>query len=173
MKKILALLIAAMMLIGLAACGGNDNAPTTTEAPATEGNDPAPTGGDEPATEETTLPAADLTVHENTFFTVGYDEADGWTLAEDDIYMSEYGGDVYLRILDDEGYTDVFAQITAYQEDAPDFRETLHANGVELKAYAEGTWPTESIGGLQMAAVEKEDNEWYFFDRNVEAGISY
>lgn len=173
MKKLLALLLAAMMLISLAACGGDEPAPTTTEAPVNETNDPAPTGGDEPATEETTLPAANLTVHENTFFTVGYDPADGWILEEDDIYMSEYGGDVYLRILDEDEYTDVLVQITAYQEDAPDFRETLHANGVDLKAYAEGTWATESIGGLQMAAVEKDDNEWYFFDRNVEAGISY
>lgn len=173
MKKILALLLAVLMLVGLVGCGEkNDPTPGTT-APAAPTKENEPTKGNDPAKSETTKLDENLTIHENTFFTVGYNEEDGWTLAEDDIYISEYGGDAYLRILNEDGYTGLLVKITAYEEGASNFRETLHANGVDMKAYVEGTWETENIGGLQMAAVDKEDGEWYFFGRNEKAGVSY
>ena len=34
LKKVLAIAMASMMVFGLTACGGNDAAPATTEAPA-------------------------------------------------------------------------------------------------------------------------------------------
>ena len=64
-KKLLALLIAVLMLIGLAGCGEKEESPTETKE----------TGQSEPAQID-----EDLTVHENTFFTVGYNEEDGWVL---------------------------------------------------------------------------------------------
>ena len=48
MKKILALLLAALMALALAGCGGNAETPVPTEVPATE----APAATEVPASEE-------------------------------------------------------------------------------------------------------------------------
>lgn len=165
MKKNLALLLAALMLIGLAGCGGEKNAPGTT-APA------APTAGNEPAQDETTLPAENLTIHENVFFTVGYNEEDGWTLAEDDIYLSEYGGEVSLRILDAEGYTNILVEIEAYSTDHEDFRDALYFGGFDEKAYVNGTLETVDIGGQAMLYTD-DGEERSFFGRNEGAAVTY
>ena len=173
MKKILALLLAVLMLVSLVGCGGNnDPVPGTTDpAASTKGTEP----GKESDPAQSTPPKIDenLTIHENTFFTVGYNEEDGWTLAEDDIEAYEGGGYAYLRILDEDGDTGLLVYIEAYEESASSFRETLYANGVDMKAYVDGIWVSETIGGLQMSAVDKEDGEWYFFGRNEAAGVSY
>ena len=173
MKKILALLLAALMLIGLAGCDVPDDPVPGTTAPATSTKGTEPGKQTDPAPSVPPEADEDLTVHENTFFTVHYNEEDGWTLDEDDIYAYEYGGYVYLRILDEDGYTGLLVNIEAYEEDASSFRESLYANGVDMQAYVDGTWPSATIGGLQMAAVDKEDGEWYFFGRNEAAGVSY
>ena len=52
MKKILAMLLAAVMVLGLAACGGS-SAPAATEAPAAQ----APAATEAPATEAPAAPA--------------------------------------------------------------------------------------------------------------------
>lgn len=169
-KKVLALLLAIVMLVSLVGCSKSvDPGPQTAEPDETT----APSKENEPAQDESTELAENLTIHENTFFTVGYKEEDGWTLAEEDIYVSEYGGDVYLRILDADGNSQILVKITAYEEDVSSFRSTLYANDVDMKAYVEGVWVSENIGGLPMAAVDKEDGEWYFFGRNEAAGVSY
>lgn len=173
MKKMLALLLAVLMLVSLVGCGGNnDPAPGTTDpAASTKGTDPGkendPAQSDPPKIDE------NLTIHENTFFAVGYNEEDGWTLAEDDFYTSDSGGNVYLRILDEDGYTDVLIEVEAYEEEASYFREELHANGIALKDYVDGACALESIGGIEMAAADHGDGEWYFFGRDEAAGISY
>ncbi len=171
MKRYLALLLAVLMLISIAGCGGSKD---PTEAPSNESDPPKETAGtpESSATDPIEMDE-NLTVHENTFFTVGYKEEDGWTLAEDDIYMSEYGGNIDLRILDADGYTDVLVEVDAYEEDASSFRESLHNYGIDLKAYAEGTWVTENIGGERMAYVDTEYGERCFFSRNEAAGVSY
>ena len=164
MKKILALLLAVLMLIGLVGCNAPDDPVPGTTAP---GEVKDPVKNDPPKIDE------NLTIHENTFFAVGYNEEDGWTLAEDDINLSEYGGRVDLRILDEDGYTDLLVSIEASTEDASDFRGTLHLNGIDLKAYVDGTCEFENIGGEKMAAADQGDGEWYFFSRNAAAGVSY
>ena len=175
-KKILALALTVLMLINLVACGGNgapDNE-TTDSAVTNAGNEVSEVSEEEDPVSSTVTEIEDgLTVHENTFFTVGYKEEDGWTLADDDFDAYDGGGYAYLRILDEDGYTGLLVYIEAYEESASSFRETLHANGVDMKAYVEGIWVSETIGGLQMAAVDKEDGEWYFFGRNEDAGVSY
>lgn len=173
MKKFMALLLAVLMLVSLVGCGGNDDAtPETTDpAGATKGTDPS--NESDPTQTDPAQPTENLTTHENTFFTVGYNEEDGWTLAEDDIYVSEYGGNVYLRILDEDGYTDVLVEIDAFEEDASSFRESLYLNDIALKDYVDGTCALENIGGVSMAAADHGDGEWYYFGRNEAAGVSY
>ena len=70
MKKLIALLLAFMMVLSLVACGeGNGPANSTTAPKATDKATESPAATD-PAPDETTAPAANLTVHENTFCTV-------------------------------------------------------------------------------------------------------
>ena len=179
LKKILALLLAVLMLIGLVACNAPaDPVPGTTAS--TKENDPVattkgtePANQSEPAQSEPPQSNENLTTHENTFFTASYNEEDGWTLAEDDIYAYDSGGYAYLRILDEDGYTGLLVKIEAYEEDASAFRESLYYNDVDLKDYADGTCAMGTIGGQQMAAVDKEDGEWCFLGRDEEAGVSY
>ena len=172
-KKVLALILAVLMLINLVACGGNSDPAGETTAPAvpnagneaTKGTDPAP--GNAAATEE------NLTVHENTFFTVGYREEDGWTLAEDDFYIYDYGGEAYLRILDEDGYTDVLVKIMAYEEDHESFRDDLYFAGFDEKAYVAGTLETVNIGGQSALIVDDGYGTRTFFGRNEAAGVTY
>ena len=172
-KNVLALALALLMLISLSACGGNsDPAAETTKPAASNAGTEAPRET-APVPTNVTEPDDGLTVHENTFFTVGYQEEAGWLLAEDDVKAYDDGGYAYLRTLDADGYTDLLVYIEAYEEHASSFRDTLHANGVDLKAYADGSCVSETIGGMQLAAVDKQDGEWYFFGRNEAAGVSY
>ena len=178
-KKILALFLAVLMLVSLVGCGGNNDptSETTDPAASTKGTEPTkgtdPVKESDPAQTEPSKPDENLTIHENTFFTVGYNEEDGWTLAEDDIYVYEGGGNAYLRILDEDGYTDTLVEIDASEEEASYFRWELAVNGIDLKSYVDGTWATESIGGLTMAAADLGDGERYFFYRDEAAGVSY
>lgn len=173
MKKILALLLAVLMLIGLVGCNAPDDPVPGTTDPAASTKETDPSKESDPAQSEPPKIDENLTIHENTFFTVGYNEEDGWTLAEDDIYISEYGGDACLRILDKDGYTDVLIEVEANEEDASSFRESLYMNGIELKDYVDGACALENIGGMAMAAADQGDGEWYFFGRDEAAGVSY
>ena len=156
-KKGLALLLAVLMLLGLAGCDKSEGSKSGKK----------PTASTEPQL------ADGLTVHKNTFFTVGYDEKDGWVLEEDDIYKYDDGGSVYLRILDEDGYTDVLVKIEAEEASASSFRGMLHDCQVDLKAYAEGTWVTEDFSGVKLAVADDKYGDRYFLGRNEAAGVSY
>lgn len=173
MKKILALVLAVLMLISLIACGGNSE-------PAGEATDPAvQNAGNEATKEKEPVPSnapeieEDLTVHENTFFTVAYKEEDGWTLAEDDFDIYDYGGDAYLRILDEDGYTDILVKIKAYKEDHESFRDDLYFAGFDEKAYVAGNLETVNIGGQNALTVDDGYGNRTFFGRNEAAGVTY
>lgn len=161
-KKLLALCLAMLMIVGLAGCGGSNDPAPETQDPGETGEDVSPTAGDD-----------GLTVHENTFFTVKYDEEAGWSLGEDDFNASESGGEASLRILNTEGDTEILVDIDAYETDCASFRESLHNYGIDEKAYVEGTLATETIGGQIMIGAEDGYGGRDFFGRNEAAGVTY
>ena len=82
MKKLIALLMALLLMFCFAACGSSENEKTEPEnsnpvdtSSAVEEVKEKPTATPEPTAESE--PETQLTVHENTFFTVGYNEEDG------------------------------------------------------------------------------------------------
>ncbi|MBP3634179.1 MAG: hypothetical protein J6J43_06370 [Oscillospiraceae bacterium] len=165
MKKLLALLLALLMLLSLAACGEKEE--IEIEDPGVPVKEDVV---DEPVVEE---PETELTIHENTYFTVAYDEAAGWSIAEDDVYTYETGGNVYVRILDEEGNTDIVVTINADEDDPEDFRKALYVNGFDAKAYAEGSVETVDVGGQSMLYVDQDNGDRFYFGRNEQAGVYY
>ena len=163
MKKLIALLLALVMVFSLAACGGGEEAtnetPEATQAPK--------------ETEAPTEPEPALTVHENTFFNVSYNEEDGWSLAEDDVNVYESSGGVYMRILDEEGNTEIVVSIWAEKTDPDSFRKNLHLYGVDMQAYAAGEVETVDVGGQPMLYVDQENGDRFFYGRNEAAGVTY
>ena len=110
MKRMIAFLLALIMVLSLAACGKDEPSisenitkpiPSVTPEPAPK---PEPKPAPEPAPEPE--PEAQLTVYESTYFSVAYDEEAGWSIVEDDCYTYDNGGNVYVRILDAEGNTE-------------------------------------------------------------------
>ena len=164
MKKLLALLLAVLMLFSLAACGEKE--------PEIEIEDPGVPVKEDVETEEP-VEDGNVTLHENTYFSVIYDEAAGWSLAEDDYYIYETGGNAYLRILDEEGNTDIVVTINADEDDAEGFRKSLYVNGFDAKAYAEGNVETVDVGGQPMLYVDQDNGDRFFFGRNEEVGVYY
>lgn len=172
-RKIVAFTLALLMLIGLVGCGDGETTEETekpSETTVNTGNVPT-----ENVPQETTALASEegFSLHENTFFTVKFKEEEGWTLAEDDFYLWEEGGNADLRILDAEGYTDIMVSISAYEDDAESFRETLHNNELDERAYVAGNLETVNVGGQPMLYVDRSYGERYFFGRNEGAGVSY
>lgn len=165
MKKLLALLLALLMLLSLAACGEKEE--VEIEDPGVPVKEDVV---DEPVVEE---PEAELTLHENTYFTVAYDEAAGWSIAEDDVYTYETGGNVYIRILDEEGNTDIVVTINADEDDPEGFRKALYVNGFDQKAYVDGTLETVDVGGQPMLFVDQSNGDRFYFGRNEAAGVYY
>ena len=167
MKKRIALLLALIMVLSLAACGGDkepsikDNVPTAapTEAPK--------------ETEAPTEPGPALTLHENTFFNVSYNEEDGWSLAGDDINKYESSGSAYIRILNEEGKTEIVVSIYAEKKDPESFRKNLYLNGVDMQAYVAGEIETVDVGGQPMLYVDQSNGDRFFYGRNEAAGVTY
>ena len=141
----------------------------TTSAPVGEKEEPEP----EILPEPEPAPDSQLAVHENTFFTVAYDEAIGWGVAEDDFYTYDGGGNAYVRVLDEEGSTELVVYINAEEEDASAFRKAMYVNDFDLKAYAEGDMETTDVGGQPMLYVDRQNGCRFFFGRNEAAGVYY
>ena len=173
-RKIGAWILIMGMLMGLVGCGGDGDVTEETGTPEeTTVAQGAP--ATESAGEETTaVSVADGSViHENTYFTVKYYEEDGWTLTEDDFYMWEEGGNADLRILDAEGYTEIMVEISAYEDDAESFRETLHSYEMDERAYVAGELETVNVGGQLMLYVDRSYGDRYFFGRDEGAGVTF
>ena len=162
MKKLIALLLVLIMVLSVAACGGKE-APQA-EAPATEPPTEAPT-------EAPTEPEIPLTIHENTFFTVGYNEEEGWSLSEDDISIYDDGGSAELKILDvnENSLAEVF--IYAMTKNAFTFRESMATHNIDMQAYVNGQVETVEIGGMAMLEAPRGENGRFFFGRDEASGM--
>lgn len=163
MKKIIALLLAVIMLLSMAACGGKE-AEKEPEVPVTE----APEKPTEPPVTE---PPVTLTMHENTFFTVGYDEEAGWSLAEDDISLYDDGGSAELKILDANENSLAEVYIYAMTKKAVTFRESMATHNIDMQAYVNGQVETVEIGGMAMLEAPRGENGRFFFGRDEASGM--
>lgn len=177
MKRMIALLLALIMVLSLAACGKDEPSisdnikkpvPSETPEPAPE---PEPEPEPEPVPEPE--PEAQLTVYESTYFSVAYDEEAGWSIADDDCYTYDNGGNVYVRILDAEGSTERVVYINSDKKDASSFRKAMHTNDFDMKAYAAGELETYDMGGQPMLYVDQGNGTRFFFGRNEAAGVYY
>lgn len=167
MKKLTVLLLVLIMVLSLAACGGG-------KEPSIKDNAPAEVSTEAPKeTEAPAEPSPALTLHENTFFNVSYNEEDGWSLAEDDFDIYENSGNAYIRILDEEGRTEIVVSIYAEKKDPESFRKNLYLNGVDMQAYAAGEIETVDIGGQPMLYVDQSNGDRFFYGRNEAAGVTY
>jgi len=153
MKKYLALFLALVMVVGMVACAKEEKKPEAEKA--AEGKEqtaeqaPAEAEGEEGFAEN-------LTVHENDYFSVGYDEAAGWVLPEDDINTYDGGAEVTVHLGEDSG---LYVYIYVYEAEAEDFREGLDGRGYDLKTYADGGYDMAEIGGLSLL---KEEGGTYY-----------
>ena len=181
MKKLLAILLALVLLLSLAACGEKEPSisdqkkePVVTETPEPVAKpEPEKKPEPKPEPEPEPEPEVQLTVHENTYFTVAYNEEEGWSVAEDDFYTYDTGGNAYVRVLDEDGSTELVVYINAEKEDASAFRKALHVGGFDLQAYAEGSVETTDVGGQPMLYVDQGNGTRFFFGRNEAAGVYY
>lgn len=166
MKKLIALLLVLIMVLSLAACGGGGD--TATEAPK---ETDAPKVTDAPTEPVVTDPPVNLTVHENVLFTVGYDEEAGWSLSEDDINLYDDGGSAELKILENDGDSEVEVYIYAKIKNAWDFRESMATHNVDMQGYVNGTVETVEIGGIAMLEAPRGENGRFFFGRDEASGM--
>lgn len=170
MKKIIASLLVFTIVLSLTACDGGGGEASTDPSKETD----APKTTDAPKQTETpNEPEPALTVHENTFFNVSYNEEDGWSLAEDDIIVYESSGGAYVRILDADGNTEIVVSIWAEEKDPESFRKNLYLYGVDMQAYAAGEVETVDVGGQPMLYVDQENGDRFFYGRNEAAGVTY
>ncbi len=164
MKKAVAIMTAAMMVMSLAACGGSDQAAATTAAPAAEAKTEAPAAGGTDAEKPASEPSAAGNILEGK--TVGFAQTDSmsaWRTTEtDDIkkFVEEAGGQFIVK--------DAGGDIATQESDIRD----LVAAGVDFLVVA----PLED-NGLQGALQEAMENEIpvILVDRAIagEAGTHY
>lgn len=165
MKKTVAIMMAAMMVMSLGACGGSDQAAATTAAPAAETKAETPAAdsqGDEAGGSEAAAAAGNILEGK----TVGFAQTDSmsaWRTTEtDDIkkFVEEAGGEFIVK--------DAGGDIATQESDIRD----LVAAGVDFLVVA----PLED-NGLQGALQEAMDNEIpvILVDRAIagEAGTHY
>ena len=181
MKKMLALFLVLVMLVSLVACGEKEPSiselkkePEVSETPeSAPETKPEPEKAPEPETEPEPEPEVQLTIHENTFFNIAYNEEEGWSVAEDDVYTYDNGGNVYVRILDNEGSTERVVYMNSDKKDASSFRDALYTNGFDMEAYVAGELETIDVGGQTMLYVDRGNGSRFFFGRNEAAGVYY
>ena len=139
MKKMIAVLLAALMLVSITACGSKEAQPTESQNPV------------ESDTVETTLSApVDGTALTTEFWSLAY-PAD-WELGEDDLSESEGSyASVTLSIPDpDSDYALVSVYIEASVEEPDEFRDLIKESGMDAYDLIEnGNAEYTTVGGVE------------------------
>ena len=161
--RILSLLLAALMLFSLAACGGKDGPePSQTTEGTEQTPPPVETAG-------TTINAA--------LFDLTYDEADGWVYEEDDFYDDDTYSSISLSIPEEgKDASLVIAEVYVSIEDPYSFRDNLISYGFDEYEYAVNqAYDFTPVGGVDC--LESEGYYWgtpclRYFNRVEGAGAS-
>ena len=191
MKRILAILLAAVMLLGLCACGKDEkNIASLTEK--TEGTETQPESGTEPdkkpdpepekepetdpEPEPEPEPEVEMTTIETELFTVSFPADDGWEYEEDDIENDSDYCSFDGFIFDGDGNRELAVRIYAGLDDPHEYREDLYDRGfdeyalVEENAYADDFY---TVGGQQLLKwVNDGGDTMFYFGRNESAGAT-
>lgn len=154
-KKILAVLIAALMLLTMAACGGKP-AGNDTPNPPTNSNTPTPTN--KPNNETTPNTPVTGEALDLELFSLTYD-SEVWTYEEDDLYDDESYSKIMMIIPDGEDSYTVNLEVRVSVEDAESFRDYLESYGFDAYAYAvNNAYELVNIGGVDC--LKQEGNYW-------------
>lgn len=152
MKKLLALLLAGIMVLSLAACGGD---PDPTEPPVS--------GQPDEANEIKT-----------GLFTLNYDQ-NVWNYFEDDTQDEEDYCFVTLQVPDpdDSEYYLIDAEIEVSLDEPYDFREDLVYYGFSQYEYeVNKSYETVKIGGVDLLKYDDGDDSLIYFNRLESAGAT-
>lgn len=184
MKKVIAMLLAAVMLLSLAACSSGGDKTTTAPKTATKPNTTtaasqtttAPAQSTPPEAETTLPPVLDLPgeLVETTFWSLRYDPAVWVWEYEEALYDSDYESSLYLMIPDPEDpeYGLTYLSVNARETDHENFRSNLRDNGFDLYEYAvNNAYDTVSIGGLEFLVDDSDDDYTFYFTRAFSAGV--
>lgn len=162
MKKLLALLLALVMVLSFAACGGEEEEPKKDRNKKT--------------TDKVTEPDVQIEGEEIELdlFTLVYD-SEIWE--EDEDYKddtNESWSKTVVTVPDGDSYK-TSVSIWASVEDLSGFRENLHSYGFEAEKYVDGDYDTVDIGGIEF--LEYETEYWgeactCYFARAEAAGAS-
>lgn len=159
MKKLFALLIALVMLLSLAACGGdqgNQNDPVKPDNSSNTGNQDGT-----------------LSTVETGLFSVSY-SAD-WVNQEDYLEDDDDYCFVNLQVLDpeDPDYYLIDVEISVSLEDPYDFREDLVYYDFNQYEYeVNKSYPTTAIGGVDLLKYDDGDETLVYFNRVENAGAT-
>ena len=158
MKKLLAILLALVMVFALAACGGEQNptSPTNPSKPSDSGNQNV----------------SGSTIETNLFSVT---HSDAWVHVEEDLSNDEDYCYVNLQILDPEDpeYYLIDAEISVSLDDPYDFREDLVYYGFNQYDYkVNEEYETTNIGGAELLRYDDGEETLIYFNRLEGAGAS-
>lgn len=164
MKKLIALLLSAVMLLSLCACNGGKEEPTNPPA-GTKPTAPKPN-------KETTAPVQEEGERmETSRWSLRYDP-EVWVWEEEDLADDDYDSSIILQIPDpeDEGNYLVWLYVAAFPTDHSNFRDSLRYYDFDAYEYAvNNAYEAIRVGGLDLLAWE-DGTDAFYFTRLVGAG---
>lgn len=160
MKKWIAMLLALTVLLTFAACGAEQPEAETAETPETETIE---------APEEEIV----LSKYENTYFTVSYDEATGWTALTDKAKDDENGGSIYIGTTFEEGALDKYVYVEARHGEYEDFCSSIEKMGYVRSTYESGGYETTGIGGQQMLSFDNDIGVRVYIGHDKDTGFTF
>ena len=170
MKKLIALLLALVMVLSLAACGGGGE---TANDPPKETDGPKATEGTK-ETEASTDPEPVGELVETTRWSMRYDP-EIWSWEDKDaLDDSDYRSMFTLIIPDPENEDDelVWFRVAAMEIDHENFRSHLRRDGFDQYEYAvNNAYETVNVGGLDFLLDDSDEEYHLYFTRIVSAGV--